>query len=263
MDLGLTGKVVAVAAASKGIGKAIAFRLAEEGALLGVCSRDLASIQRTADEIQSQTGAQVLAIEADLTQAAAAENFVNTTAEKFGGLDALVCNAGGPPAGTFADFDDTAWDAAFQLTLMSVVRLCRTAIPHFQNRGGGRVVNVSSFSVKQPVDNLILSNSIRMSAIGLFKSLSNEYGADNITFNTVCPGFTQTERLEQLFQHRAETLNVPSDTLKNQAAETVSMKRLGDPQELADLAALLCSNCSRYITGTAIQVDGGATKGYV
>ncbi len=262
MDLGLNGKVVAVAAASKGIGKAIALRLAMEGAVLGICSRDLASVQQAADDIQAQTRAQVLAIEADLTQVADAEKFVNTTAEQFGGLDALVCNAGGPPAGVFSDFDDTAWDAAFELTLMSVVRLCRAAIPHFQQRGAGRVVNVSSMSVKQPIDNLILSNSLRMAALGLFKSLSNEYGQNNITFNTVCPGFTDTDRLTQLFQHRAEQANVSAEQLKDQTAQTVPLNRLGNPEELADLAALLCSDCARYVTGTAITVDGGFSKPY-
>lgn len=262
MDLGLNHKVVAVAAASKGIGKAIAMRLAVEGAVLGICSRSQDDIERVAKEIQFQTGTQVLPIKADLTQVAEVDTFVNTTAEHFDGLDALVCNAGGPPAGVFADFDDAAWEAAFQLTLMSVVRLCRTAIPHFQKRGGGRVVNVSSFSVKQPVDNLILSNSIRMSALGLFKSLSNEYGPDNITFNTICPGSTQTERLEQLFQHRAEQTGNTAEEMKRQAASTVPLRRIGEPEELADLAALLCSDRSRYVTGTAIQVDGGATHGY-
>lgn len=262
MDLGLKGKVVVVAAASKGIGKAVAMRLAMEGAVLGICSRSQDDIERVAKEIQFQAGTQVLPIKADLTQAADVETFVNETAEHFGGLDALVCNAGGPPAGLFADFDDAAWESAFQLTLMSVVRLCRAAMPHFQKRGGGRVVNVSSVSVKQPIDNLILSNSLRMAALGLLKSLANEYGPDNITFNTVCPGFTQTDRLEQLFQHRAEQTDATAEALKNQTASNVPLRRIGEPEELADLAALLCSDRSRYVTGTAIQVDGGATHGY-
>jgi len=262
MDLGLKDKVVAIAAASKGLGQAVALRMAHEGAMIAICSRNQKALQVVADDLTSQTGAQVLALEADLTRADAAERFIDATVEHYGGLDALVCNAGGPPAGTFEDFDDAAWQAAFELTLMSVVRLTRAAIPHFKQRGAGRIVNITSVSIKQPIDNLILSNSLRMAVLGLSKSLANEYGGDNITVNCVCPGYTETERLDQLFQHRAAQMNVSLEDVKTYIAGTVPLGRLGQPQELADLVALLCSDCARYITGAAIQVDGGTTKGY-
>lgn len=263
MDLGLQDKVVAVAAASKGLGKAVALRVAKEGAKVGICSRSEVSVKRAAAEIQSETGADVFPIAADLTTATSAERFVNETAEHFGGLDALVVNAGGPPAGTFADFDDAAWEAAFQLTLMSVVRLTRAAIPHFKQRGGGRIVNITSVSIKQPIDNLILSNSLRMGVLGLSKSLANEYGSDSITVNCVCPGYTETERLDQLLQTRANATNVSLEDVKSHLAQSIPLQRMGQPEELADLVALLCSERCKYITGAAIQVDGGSTKGYV
>lgn len=262
MDLGLQDKVVAVAAASKGLGRAVALRLAQEGAKVAICSRNPKAVQAAADDLASQTGAQVLGLEADLTQAQAGERFVNAAVDRFGGLDALVCNAGGPPAGTFEDFDDPAWQAAFELTLMSVVRLTRAAIPHLKQRGAGRIVNITSVSIKQPIDNLILSNSLRMAVLGLSKSLANEYGKDNITVNCVCPGYTETERLDELFQQRADQTNVSLEDVKTYIAGTVPLGRLGQPQELADLVTLLCSDRARYLTGAAIQVDGGVTKGY-
>lgn len=262
MDLGLKDKVVAVAAASKGLGKAVALRVAQEGARVGICARNAQGVQQAAQEISAQTGAKVFAIAADLTRAQDVQRFVDATAEHFGGLDALVCNAGGPPSGTFADFDDAAWEAAFQLTLMSVVRLCRAALPHFKARGAGRIVNITSVSIKQPIDNLILSNSLRMAVLGLSKTLANEYASERITVNCVCPGYIETDRLKELFQTRAAAMNVSLEEVKGYLAQTVPLRRLGQPQELADVVALLCSQRAGYLTGAAIQVDGGITKGY-
>jgi 3-oxoacyl-[acyl-carrier protein] reductase len=262
MDLELKDKVVAVAASSQGLGKAVAVQLAREGAKLGMCSRKLDSVQVAAAEIQTESNVDVLAMEADLSTLDDAGHFVDETAAHFGGLDALVCNAGGPPAGTFENFDDAAWESAFQLTLMSVVRLCRAALPHFIQRGGGRIVIIGSVSTSQPIDNLILSNSIRMAVLGLAKSLSNEYGPYNITVNCIGPGFTQTERLDQLFKHRAELTNSTPEEVLHQTAQSVPMQRVGQPNELADLATLLCSSRAGYVTGVSIPVDGGATKGY-
>ena len=262
VDLGLKDKVVAVAAASKGLGQAVALRVAREGAKVAICSRNPKALQATADDLAAQTGAPVLALEADLTRAQDAKRFIDATADHYGGLDALVCNAGGPPPGSFEDVDDAAWQAAFELTLMSVVRLTRVALSHFKQRGAGRIVNITSVSVKQPIDNLILSNSLRMAVLGLSKSLANEYGGDGVTVNCVCPGYTETKRLDELFQHRAAQMNVSLEDVKSYIAGTVPLGRLGQPQELADLVALLCSDRARYITGAAIQVDGGTTKGY-
>jgi 3-oxoacyl-[acyl-carrier protein] reductase len=208
MDLGLAGKVGIVAAASKGLGKAVAMRFAQEGMKVAICARDAGTLNATAQEIARRTGAEVLPIRADVTRYDEIKNLVAETVRRFGGLDVLVTNAGGPPPGNFFACDDSAWEQAFQLTLMSVVRLCREAIPHMQKRGGGRIINISSVSVKQPIDNLILSNSLRLAVVGLAKSLANELAPMKITVNTVCPGPTQTERMEQL-SARWATLRKP------------------------------------------------------
>ncbi len=262
MDLDLQDKVVAVAAASQGLGRAIAHRLAQEGARVAICGRDEGALKGAAQAIHADTGAKVLAIRADLTQADQVQQFVDEAAARFDGLDALVTNAGGPPAGNFLDFDDRAWGQAFQLVLMSVVRLIRAAIPHLKARGGGRIVNVTSVSVKQPIDDLILSNTLRTGVLGLSKSLSNELGPDGITVNCVCPGYTETGRLGELFARRGEATGLSADEVGARLAQSVPLRRLGQPEELADLVALLCSARAGYLTGAAIQLDGGTVQGY-
>jgi len=262
LDLGLQDKVVAVAAASQGLGRAIAYRLAQEGARVAICGRDEGALKGAAQAIHEATGAKVLAIRADLTQAEQVKQFVDEAAAHFSGLDALVTNAGGPPAGNFLDFDDRAWGQAFQLVLMSVVRLIRASIPHLKARGGGRIVNVTSVSVKQPIDDLLLSNTLRMGVLGLSKSLANELGPENITVNCVCPGYTETARLGHLFARRAEAAGLSADEVRTELAARVPLRRLGQPEELADLVALLCSGRAGYLTGAAVQVDGGTVQGY-
>lgn len=256
MDLGLAGKVGIVAAASKGLGKAVAFRFAREGVRVAICARDEQTLLATAHEISAVTKTEVLPIRADVTRPDDIKSLVAETVKRFGGLDILVTNAGGPPPGNFFAFDDAAWEQAFSLTFMSVVRLCREAIPHMQRRGAGRIINIASVSVKQPINNLILSNALRLAVVGLAKSLSNELAPYGITVNTVCPGPTQTERMEQLLRAMGDV-----EEARRFWTKDIPMGRMGQPEELADLVAFLASENARYITGTVIQVDGGLVKG--
>jgi len=261
MDLGLKDKIGIVAAASRGLGEAVAKRLAQEGMKLAICARGEERLKRTAEEIRSATGAEVLPIRADVTQAEEIKRLVEEAVGRFGGLDVLVTNAGGPPPGRFFDFDDTAWEEAFRLTLMSAVRLCREAIPHMQKRGGGRIICLTSVSVKQPLENLLLSNSLRLAVVGLAKSLANELASQAITVNCVCPGPIATERLEQLIEAQAQRQGLSLEEARRSWTRDIPMGRLGQPEELADLVAFLASENARFITGTAIQVDGGMVKG--
>ncbi|MCP4517254.1 MAG: SDR family NAD(P)-dependent oxidoreductase, partial [Delftia sp.] len=203
MDLGLEKKVALITASSRGLGAATALALAREGARVAICARDQAPLSSTRQRIAQETGAEVLAVRADVSKAADVTELISKTMERFGRLDILVINAGGPPPGGFLDLDQEAWEAATQLTLMSAVRLCYAVVPLMREQGGGSILAITSISVKQPLDNLILSNSVRMSLVGLVKSLSNELAADGIRVNAVCPGWTRTGRVDQLLQARS------------------------------------------------------------
>jgi len=261
MDLGLKDKVALVAAASKGLGKAAALELAREGARLAICARGEGALRATAAEIEQATGGQVLALVADVSLPDDAARLVQTTVDRLGRLDVLVTNAGGPPAGYFLDLDDDAWQAAFELTLLSTVRLCRAAIPHMRQNGWGRIINITSVSVKQPIDNLLLSNALRAGVVGLAKTLSGQFAGDGITVNSVCPGWTLTDRVAELNAARARELGIPAQEIEQQVTANIPMRRMGQPEELAALIAFLASERAGYITGAAIQVDGGYVKG--
>ena len=257
MDLGLKDRVAIVAASSRGLGKACALELAREGARVVICARDTACLAATADEIASATGAEVFPVEADLTGDAQIRHLVAETQARFGRIDVLVTNNGGPPAGYFDDFDDEAWLAAHQLTLLSAVRLIRATLPAMRARQWGRIINITSVSVKQPVDNLLLSNVYRPGVTGLAKTLSAQLAADGITVNNVAPGYTRTDRVLALARARAAG---GDQTVESVLADTVAnlpMGRLGEPGELAALVAFLASEQAAYITGATIQVDGG------
>ena len=260
MDLGLSGKVALVAAASRGLGRATAERLAREGMNVAICARNEELLHQAAKEIQSATGAEVLAVPADVSKSEDVERLVSQTLERFGRLDVLVTNAGGPPPGNFFELTDGQWEAAFRLTLMSVVWLCREAIPPMRAQKWGRIVNITSVSVKQPLNNLLLSNSLRLAVIGLAKSLAAELAPYNITVNSVCPGPIATERMEQLLQAQAQMRNISLEEAKAAWTREIPLARLGQPQELADAIAFLASENAGFITGAALQVDGGMVK---
>jgi 3-oxoacyl-[acyl-carrier protein] reductase len=262
MDLGLKGKIAIVAASSKGLGRAVATTLAREGALVTINGRDAATLTETARAIRDETGSDVLAITGDMTNPQHVEWLVSETVNRRGALDILVCNAGGPPGGDFASFPtDEPWLKAIDLNLMSTLRLSRAAIPHLQAQGGGSITNIVSYSVKQPIPGLILSNTARAAVIGLAKSLSNELAGKNIRVNSVCPGSMMTDRIRSLAANRAQSAGKSVDEVLAEDAKAIPMGRIGNPQEFANAVVFLASPAASYVTGVTLQVDGGIVKG--
>jgi len=259
MDLGLRGKVALVPASSQGLGKAVALAFAREGARLAICSRRLDAIEATAEEAR-RLGAEVLALAADLTRAEDIANLVQRTVERFGGVDILITNAGGPPAGRFDDFDDAAWQAGYELTLLSAIRLIRAALPSMRQRGGGVIITMTSSSIKQPISNLILSNVFRAGVAALAKTLADELAPDNIRVNNVVPGRIATERVAQLDQANAARLGVDVETVRQSMLAQIPLRRYGEPEEFADAVVFLASERASYITGATLQVDGGMIR---
>ncbi len=260
MDLGLKGKVALVAAATRGLGRAAAEALAAEGAAVYLCSRTPKAME-VAKEIAQATGAEVEGCVADVSTPMGRDILCRKALDRFGKVDILVTNAGGPPAGTFEDFDDSFWYEAFDLNFMSVVGLARHVIPGMKERGWGRIVTITSIAVKQPIDGLILSNAVRTGVVGLVKTLSKELAPHGITVNNVCPGYTATERLEELSKAIAEKEGISQEEAKQRWCNQIPARRLGKPEELASLIAFLASEKSAYITGASIQVDGGFFAG--
>ncbi|KQR01046.1 SDR family oxidoreductase [Deinococcus sp. Leaf326] len=256
MNLFPTPTSALVTAASSGLGFATAMELAREGASVALCSRDLARAQAAAQEITAATGAAVVALEADVRDAEACRRVVEEAAGALGGLNVLVCNAGGPAPGGFERFDDAAWTEAFELTLMSTVRLTRAALPHLR-AGGGRILTIVSSSVKRPLPNLTLSNVLRPAVHGLMKSLSTELAPD-IAVNCIAPGRVLTERIQELDEARASREGRTWEEVRAQTEREIPLGRLGDPAEFGRVAAFLCSPAASYITGSTVLVDGGA-----
>lgn len=261
MDLGLRDKVALVAGASQGMGRATALGFAREGAKVGICARGETALNEAAEMIRKETGAEVLAMVADMTKVEDIQRFVNRTTEQFGRLDVIVNNAGGPPPGEFMKFTDEDWQNAFRLSFMSTMRMTREAVPHMRKVGGGRVINITSYSVKEPIAGLVLSNAIRSAVIGLAKTLSRELARDNILINNVCPGRIDTERAQKLNKARAERLNRPVEEINKEMAAEVPLGRYGTAEEAADVIVFLGSARASYVTGTTIQVDGGLVRG--
>jgi 3-oxoacyl-[acyl-carrier protein] reductase len=259
MDLGLKGKIALVAAASKGLGKAAAAALAGEGAAVAICSRS-AAIERTAEEIRERTDAEVLSVRADLTKADDISHLVEETFKHFGKIDILIINSGGPPPGDFLSLNPEDWRMAVDLTLMSAVHLCYEVVPHMLGGGGGSIVATESYTVKQPVDNLILSNSLRMAVIGLMKSLANELGPQGIRVNSINPAWTWTDRVEQLMEDRAERSQTTLEQEKSKVTEAVPLGRMGTVEEYGRTIAWLASPAASFIHGHALMFDGGATR---
>lgn len=258
MDLQLEGKVAMVAAASKGMGRACALGLAREGVRVSICARNGDELARTAREIEQQTGAEVLAVPTDVTVPAQIQAWVDQTIQRFGGVDILVTNAGGPPRGYWEDFqDDVPWEQAFQLNLMSTIRMIRAVVPSMRQRGGGRIINIQSSSVKAPIDGLILSNTIRPGVVGLAKTLSRELADANILVNTVAPGRIYTDRLRSGILQLARARGISEEEAAQESARDIPLKRFGTPEEFANVVVFLASPRASYITGSTIAVDGG------
>lgn len=260
MELGLTNKIAVVGASSKGLGKAIALGLAYEGARVTICARDNEVLEQTADEIREKTETEVLVIPTDVSQPDQVEILIARTISHFGGIDILVNNAGGPRAGRFDDLSAEDYHDAVNLNLMSTINMSRAVVPWMQKRGGGRIINLTSVSVKQPVDGLMLSNMARTGVIGFAKTLATELAPDKILVNNVCPGIIFTDRIKQLASVRAEESGITYDQALENMTSNIPLGRIGDPEEFANLVVFLASEKSSYITGATIQVDGGMVK---
>ncbi|MFQ5778066.1 MAG: SDR family oxidoreductase [Terriglobia bacterium] len=257
MDLGLQGKVAVVAAASQGMGRAIAEALATEGARVALCARTRATLETTAEDIRRQTGAEVLPVTADVTRVAEVERFVEAAVERWGTVHIAVANAGGPPAKEFAAITPADWEQAVALNLMSAVHLARAVLPRMRAQKWGRLLFLTSVAVKQPIEGLLLSNAVRSGVTGLAKSLANECAPDNVLVNTVCPGYTRTERLNELVDALVQKKGVSRDEVVRGWTTQIPLGRLAEPKEVAALFAFLASEQASYITGTTIAVDGG------
>jgi 3-oxoacyl-[acyl-carrier protein] reductase len=257
MDLQLTGKTALVLAASKGLGKACATALAAEGANVVIGAREPNSLNTAAREISAIGKGKVLAVPIDVMQPKDAERIITAAVSEFGRLDILINNAGGPPFGKFESFDESAWQSAFELTLLSAVRFSRLAIPHLRKTGSGRIINITSLTVLTYLPQSVLSTSLRMGVVGMAKMLSEELGPDHITVNNVAPGLILTDRVKETLQPRP---GVTEEELLAERAKSIPLGRIGRPEELAALVAFLASPLAAYITGATIPVDGGATR---
>ena len=257
MDLGLTGKVALVAASSRGLGRAVAEELAREGVRLVMCARGDNDLNRTRDHIASDIGSQPIAVAADLTDPEGVRRVTDAAVEAFGQVDILVTNTGGPPSGPFEAHTPEAWRTAVAQNLESVLNLTRAVLPGMRERGWGRIVNVTSIAVKQPVDGLILSNSVRAAVTGFARTLANEVARDGVTVNNVMPGYTRTARLDWLAGQIAAREGIDREAAFDRWASEIPAGRVGDPAEFAALVTFLASERASYITGTSIPVDGG------
>jgi len=261
MNLNLENKTALVTASTKGIGKAVAEKLASEGCNVAVCSRTKDDLETTAIDLKRKYSVEVSWSVCDLSKSGDIENTFNVVLKQFGRIDILVNNCGGPSYGFFMDLPEEEWTAAFEQVFLSTVRFTKLVLPGMVTNQWGRIVNITSVSVKQPIDNLILSNSFRSGIIGFAKTLSNDFAMHNITVNNVAPGYTLTNRLYDLAVSRAKTSNKSHEGVLAEIAKQVPMNRLASPDEIGALVTFLCSNQAGYITGNTIHIDGGLVKG--
>ena len=257
MDLGLRGKVALVAASSKGLGRAVAEELAAEGAHLVMCARGKEALEQTAQSIREKTGVKVIAVAADVANPADASRVAKAALDGLGRVDILVTNSGGPPSGAFESLSPEMWDAATSLLLKSAVELTRALLPGMKERRWGRILNVTSIAAKQPIEGLMLSNSLRAAVIGFARTLANEAAPVNVTVNNLLPGYTRTDRVQELARAAGGKGGSSSTDIVSKWEKEIPMGRLGEPREFAALAAFLASERASYITGSSIAVDGG------
>jgi 3-oxoacyl-[acyl-carrier protein] reductase len=261
MDLGLKNRGVIVTGSSQGMGRAAAELFAREGAQVAMCARAEKPLREAAEQIRKDTGAEVYAEPLDVTDAPAVSKFVEQVAKRFGRIDVCVTNAAGPPAKNFLSVSTDEWHKAVEQNFLSVVHLCKAVIPYMQRHRWGRIITITSVSVKLPIRDLILSNSVRAGVVGLVKSLSNEFGKDGILVNNVGPGYTATDRLKELAGVRALADGVAPEKIYEQWAADAPLKRLAEPREVADAIVWLASERASYITGQTLLVDGGIYHG--
>ena len=261
MDLRLKDKRALVTGSSRGLGYAAALALAQEGCKVAVNGRDAEKIKNVAEKIQKETGTQVIGLVGDVGELGVPEKLIQQTAKAFGGLDILVTNAGGPPPGSIDSLDEAAWQKGIDLCLMAHVRLIKAALPHLRKSDSASILTITSYSVKQPIANLLLSNSIRSATVGLTKSLALELGREGIRVNSILPGWTETERVTELMTVRATAHKTTVDEETRKQSEQSPLGRLGQPEEFANAAAFLVSPAASFITGVMLNVDGGMYKG--
>ena len=261
MDLGLQNRSVIVCASSEGIARAAAEKFAQEGARVAMCSRDGKKLAAAADEIRSRHNAEVLAESLDVTDASAVQQFVAHVAHEFDGVDICVTNAGGPPPKMFLDTTTEEWHRAVELNFMSIIHCAHAVLPYMQKKQWGRLITITSVSVRQPVYELVYSNAVRAGVLGLIKSLSNEFGKDGITVNNVAPGYTATDRLKQLAAKQAPSSGMTETAYLAHLGEQTALKRVASAEEVADAIVWLASDRASYITGQTLLVDGGLYKG--
>ncbi|WP_256758606.1 SDR family oxidoreductase [Cohnella sp. WQ 127256] len=261
MDLMLAGKSVFVAAASKGLGKAVALEYAKEGARVTIASRSLEQLAQTRDEIRARTGVEAAIIQMDVLNGDEIRHAIQSTAAAGNGLDVLVANAGGPQGGYFSDMEDSDWMGGFELSLLSTIRLIREALPYLKSAGGGRIVNLASTSIKQPIDGLILSNVFRAGVQALTKSLASELAQDGTLINTIAPGRIATDRIAELDRKKAADQQRSFEDIQADAIRQIPLGRLGTPEEFAKHVVFYGSFANTYVTGQSLLVDGGMVKG--
>lgn len=260
MDLQLKGKTAIVLASTKGLGRATALTLASEGANVAICGRDETALEETARTIEQVSGKAPLALIVDVRQGADIERLVQATAERFGTVDILINNAGGPPAGTFDQMTDDMWQQAFEQNLLSYVRAIRAVLPYMRKQKFGRIINFASSSIKEPIANLILSNTFRTGIVGLAKTLSTELGPDGILINTIGPGRIATDRIVMLDELAANRLHTDKETIRKESEAKIPLGRYGEPEEFARVVTFLASPANSYVTGQSILIDGGLVK---
>lgn len=261
MDLGLKDKRALVTGSSRGLGYALASLLAREGCKVAINGRDEGKIKATAEKLAQETGTQIIGLAGDVSDASVPEKLVQQTVEAFGGLDILVTNASGPISGSIEALDEAAWQKGIDLSLMAHVRLIKAAVPHLRKSKAASILTMTSYSVKQPIPNLLISNSVRAATVGLTKSLALELGKDGIRLNSILPGWTATERVTELMTARAKNNNTTvEDEFAKQTAD-IPLGRMARPEEFANAAAFLVSPAASYITGVLLNVDGGVVKG--